>query len=52
MCVLNERGIPSVNIGPGGAPYNWADEFVSLDEYLTAVRLYASVIRTFCNSEA
>lgn len=52
MCVLNERGIPSVNIGPGGAPYNWADEFVTVHEYLNAVHLYTSTIRSFCNEGA
>lgn len=48
MCVLNERGIPSVNIGPGGPPYNWADEYVELEEYLTAVGIYVATIEAFC----
>ena len=50
MCVLNSHGIPTVNIGPGGPPYNWADEYVSVDEYLRAVRIYKSAIRAFCDS--
>ena len=49
MCVLNQAGIPTVNIGPGGPPYNWADESVSVDEYLAAVRTYAATIADFCN---
>jgi acetylornithine deacetylase/succinyl-diaminopimelate desuccinylase-like protein len=50
MCVLDRAGIPTVNVGPGGPPYNWADEFVAVDEYLTAVRTYAAAIADFCNS--
>jgi acetylornithine deacetylase/succinyl-diaminopimelate desuccinylase-like protein len=49
MCVLDRAGIPTVNIGPGGPPYNWADEYVSRDEYLAAVRTYAATIANFCN---
>lgn len=49
MCVLNQAGIPTVNIGPGGPPYNWADESVSVDEYLAAVRTYTAIIEDFCN---
>lgn len=49
MCVLNQAGIPAVNLGPGGPPYNWADEWVSVDEYLAAVRIYAATIAGFCN---
>jgi hypothetical protein len=52
MCVLNQRGIPSVNIGPGGPPYNWADEFVTVDEYFNAVGVYVAAIRNFCNRPA
>jgi acetylornithine deacetylase/succinyl-diaminopimelate desuccinylase-like protein len=52
MCVLNQRGIPTVNIGPGGPPYNWADEFVSVDEYFNAVGIYIAAIRDFCNRPA
>ncbi len=49
MCVLDRHGIPTVNIGPGGPPYNWADEWVAVDEYLAAVRTYAAAIADFCN---
>jgi hypothetical protein len=48
MCVLNSRGIPTLNLGPGGPPYNWADEYVTVDEYLTAVSIYADTIARFC----
>jgi acetylornithine deacetylase/succinyl-diaminopimelate desuccinylase-like protein len=49
MCVLDRAGIPAVNIGPGGPPYNWADEYVTVDEYVAAVRVYAATIEEFCN---
>lgn len=49
MCVLDRAGIPTVNIGPGGEPYNWADEYVAVDEYLAAVRTYAAAIADWCN---
>ncbi len=52
MCVLDRAGIPTVNIGPGGPPYNWADEFVTVDEYLAAVRVYAATIEDWCNQDA
>lgn len=52
MCVLDRAGIPTVNIGPGGPPYNWADEFVTVDEYLAAVRVYAATIEDWCNRDA
>ncbi len=44
-------GIPTVNIGSGGPPYNWADEHVTVDEYLAAVRTYAATLADFCNRE-
>jgi len=49
MCVLDRAGIPTVNIGPGGAPYNWADEYVTTAEYFAAVNTYAATIADFCN---
>jgi acetylornithine deacetylase/succinyl-diaminopimelate desuccinylase-like protein len=52
MCVLDRAGIPTVNIGPGGAPYNWADESVAVEEYLAAVRTYAAAIADWCNRTA
>lgn len=51
MCVLNGRGIPTVNLGPGGPPYNWADEYVAVDEYLRCIEIYKNAINTFCNQE-
>ena len=51
MCVLDRAGIPAINIGPGGPPYNWADEYVTVDDYLTDVRVYAAAIEEFCNEE-
>jgi len=48
MCVLDRAGIPTVNIGPGGPPYNWANEFVTVDQYLAAVRVYAVAIAEWC----
>jgi acetylornithine deacetylase/succinyl-diaminopimelate desuccinylase-like protein len=45
-----ELGIPGVNIGPGGPPYNWADEWVLLDEYLAAVAIYERLARKWCNT--
>ena len=41
-------GIPGINVGPGGPPYNWADEWVALDEYLAAVAIYEQLARTWC----
>lgn len=48
MCVLDRAGIPTVNIGPGGPPYNWADEWVAVQDYLSAVRVYAAAIEEWC----
>jgi len=41
-------GIPGITIGPGGPPYNWADEWVALDEYLAAVAIYEQLARAWC----
>jgi acetylornithine deacetylase/succinyl-diaminopimelate desuccinylase-like protein len=41
-------GIPGIDIGPGGPPYNWADEWVALDEYLAAVAVYEQLARAWC----
>jgi acetylornithine deacetylase/succinyl-diaminopimelate desuccinylase-like protein len=40
--------IPGIDIGPGGPPYNWADEWVALDEYLAAVAIYEQLARAWC----
>ncbi len=40
--VLIERGVPSVTYGPGSKYCYWDEEFVPIDEYLTAIKVYAS----------
>ena len=40
--VLIERGIPSVTYGPGSKFCYWDDEYVNVDEYLKAIRVYAA----------
>ena len=47
--VLAPVGIPCVNIGPGGLPYTFTDEYVLQDEYLNAVRTYVAAALDFCN---
>ena len=39
--VLIERGVPSVTYGPGSKYCYWDEEFVPIDEYLTAIKVYA-----------
>jgi acetylornithine deacetylase/succinyl-diaminopimelate desuccinylase-like protein len=38
--ILNEMGIPAVTYGPGSMECYWDDEFIELDEYLTAITTY------------
>jgi acetylornithine deacetylase/succinyl-diaminopimelate desuccinylase family protein len=38
--VFNELGIPAVTYGPGSMECYWDDEFVEVEEYLTAVKTY------------
>lgn len=38
--IFNEMGIPAVTYGPGSMECYWDDEWVELDDYLTAVRTY------------
>jgi acetylornithine deacetylase/succinyl-diaminopimelate desuccinylase-like protein len=38
--ILNEAGIPAITYGPGSMECYWDDEWVEVDEYLTAVRTY------------
>ncbi len=40
--VLIERGIPSITYGPGSKYCYWDEEFVPIDEYLTAIKVYAA----------
>lgn len=40
--VLNEAGIPAVTYGPGSKFCYWDEEFVPIDEYLQAIRVYAT----------
>jgi acetylornithine deacetylase/succinyl-diaminopimelate desuccinylase-like protein len=40
--VFNERGIPAVTYGPGSKHCYWDEEFVPIDQYLTAVKVYAA----------
>lgn len=40
--VLGERGIPSITYGPGSKHCYWDEEFVSIDEYLQAIKVYAA----------
>lgn len=40
--VFNERGIPAVTYGPGSKHCYWDDEYVRIDEYLQAIKVYAA----------
>ena len=40
--VLIERGVPSVTYGPGSKYCYWDEEFVPIEEYLTAIKVYAA----------
>ena len=48
MAVFKQYGIPAVNIGPGGPPYNFADEYVTVAEYLEAVRTHVALAIEWC----
>jgi acetylornithine deacetylase/succinyl-diaminopimelate desuccinylase-like protein len=50
MAVLWDAGIECVNIGPGDPPYNFADEFVYLDQYHDAVAGYVAAAMLFCRA--
>lgn len=41
--VFGERGIPAVTYGPGSKYCYWDEEYVSIEEYLKAIRVYAAV---------
>jgi len=38
---FNRFGIPAICYGPGDAPYYWKDENVKVEDYLTAIKVYA-----------
>lgn len=38
--IFNERGIPAATYGPGAMQCYWDDEYVELEEYLTAIKTY------------
>jgi acetylornithine deacetylase/succinyl-diaminopimelate desuccinylase-like protein len=40
--VFNERGIPAVTYGPGSKHCYWDEEYVRIDEYLQAIKVYAA----------
>jgi acetylornithine deacetylase/succinyl-diaminopimelate desuccinylase-like protein len=40
--VFNERGIPAVTYGPGSKHCYWDEEYVSIDEYVKAIKVYAT----------
>jgi acetylornithine deacetylase/succinyl-diaminopimelate desuccinylase-like protein len=40
--VLGERGIPAITYGPGSKYCYWDEEYVSIAEYLTAIKVYAA----------
>ena len=47
--VLVENGIPTVTYGPGSKLCYWDDEYVSIDEYLQAIRVYATTAANWLN---
>lgn len=44
--VFNEMGVPAVTYGPGAMECYWDDEYVELDEYLTAITTYCIAAQT------
>ena len=48
LVALRDFGVPGVNFGPGDPPYNFADEYVLEAQYLEAVDVYESLIRSWC----
>jgi acetylornithine deacetylase/succinyl-diaminopimelate desuccinylase-like protein len=49
MAVLGEAGTEAVNIGPGGSPLNFPDEYVLESEFEGAVRTYVGAAIDYCN---
>jgi acetylornithine deacetylase/succinyl-diaminopimelate desuccinylase-like protein len=52
MAVLAPAGIECVNIGPGGAPYNFADEYILEQEYFDAIKTYMASAYRFCRAQS
>jgi acetylornithine deacetylase/succinyl-diaminopimelate desuccinylase-like protein len=52
MAVLGLAGTETVNIGPGGSPLNFPDEFVLQSEFEGAVRTYVGAALDYCNRSA
>jgi acetylornithine deacetylase/succinyl-diaminopimelate desuccinylase-like protein len=48
--VLNERGIPAVTYGPGSKYCYWDEEYISIPEYLQAIKVYASTAANWFKS--
>lgn len=47
--IFNEMGIPAVTYGPGSMKCYWDDEFVEIEEYLTAIRTYCVAAQSLLN---
>jgi acetylornithine deacetylase/succinyl-diaminopimelate desuccinylase-like protein len=47
-----EAGIPAITYGPGSMDCYWDDEFVLVDDYLTAIRTYCSAAIEVCMAPA
>lgn len=48
--VMIERGVPSITYGPGSKLCYWDDEYVSLDEYINAIQVYATTATRWLNA--
>ena len=48
MVVMNDFGIPAVNVGPGTPPYSWADEWVEQTKFAEIVDVYENAARSWC----
>jgi acetylornithine deacetylase/succinyl-diaminopimelate desuccinylase-like protein len=46
--IFNERGIPAITYGPGSKHCYWDEEFVRIDEFLRAVKVYCATAANFC----
>lgn len=44
--IFNEMGVPAVTYGPGARECYWDDEYVELEEYLTAITTYCIAARS------
>jgi acetylornithine deacetylase/succinyl-diaminopimelate desuccinylase-like protein len=47
--IFNERGIPAVTYGPGSKHCYWDEEYVRIDEYLQAIKVYAATAADWFN---